>query len=230
MPKICDYNNDSLEIQKILSDIYSINSGELCRLHHSRRDLFKNDPVRKIDGTTEWHNEASTKFHKTFYNHLNSKSGKDIKDWYNRFIAEHVSPWFSESFLYQRSPSFRIHLPNLQAISKWHYDSDKDHGHPLWEINFHVPVTEAYGSNAVWIESIPGLRDYSPIELKVNQYAIFDGNRCTHGNKINKTENTRISFDFRIIPLHLYDKRVILYSATTKKKFAIGEYYELFEK
>jgi hypothetical protein len=199
-------------------------------IHDVRRDLYNNDPVRRLDGTTEWIKEADTKFHKCFYSFLNSDKGSVIFDWYYSFIENCVSGWFDESFLYQKSPSFRIHLPNLQAIQKWHYDSDKDHGHPLWEINFHVPITDCFGSNAIWIESVPGLRDYSPIELNTNQYAIFDGNRCMHGNKLNKTGCTRISFDFRIIPFRSYNKDIIKHSATTKRKFIIGEYYELFEK
>lgn len=230
MFKIYDYKNESLEIQRLLSDVYSVDIEDLKVLHKSRSDLFKNDPVRHTDGTTDWIKEADTKFHKKFYNYLNSNSGLRVQNWYKKFIVENVSPWFTESFIFQKSPSFRIHLPNLQAIQKWHYDSDEDHGHPLWEINFHIPVTEASGTNALWVESIPGLQDFRPIELKTNQYAIFDGNRCTHGNKINDTNHTRISFDFRIMPIRFYDANTKKISATTKRRFAIGGYYELFEK
>ena len=150
------------------------------KIHLDRNDLFSNDPVRKPDGTTEWIDEASTKFHKKFYSFLNSKKSTQFIDWYHSFIRHDVSPWFNESFLYQKTPSFRIHLPNLQAISKWHYDSDKDHGHPLWEINFHIAVTDIFASNAVWIETVPGLKDYSPIVMESGNYTIFDGNRCPH--------------------------------------------------
>tara|TARA_R110000824_G_scaffold84283_7_gene210321 strand:- start:1097 stop:1786 length:690 start_codon:yes stop_codon:yes gene_type:complete len=222
--------DDQDKIREIVADVYGIKIEKLSYLHLHRQDLYKNDPLRFADGTTEWHNEADTLFHKEFYNHLNSKNGKDVKNWYSNFIVNQVSPWFSESFLYQRAPSFRIHLPNLQAIQKWHYDSDVDHGHPLWEINFHIPVTNTFASNAIWIESVPGLKDFSPVELKDGEYTIFDGNRCTHGNKINKTSYTRISFDFRVMPIRLYDENTTKISATTKRRFAIGEYYELYEK
>ncbi len=30
----------------------------------------------------------------------------------------------------------------------------------------------------------------------------FNGNKCSHYNKINKTGKTRLSFDFRILPLN----------------------------
>ena len=214
----------------IVSKAYDVSSDNLSKVHLYRKDLYLDDPARNADGTTSWDNEASTKFHKQFYNFMNSDKSSNFYQWYKNFIFNDVSPWFDESFVYQKSPSFRIHLPNLQAISKWHFDSDNDHRHPLWEINFHIAVTDIFGTNAIWIEPIPGLKNFTPIEMKSGNYAIFDGNRCTHGNKLNTTGNTRISFDFRIIPISRYNKTTQLVSATTNKKFIIGEYYNLFEK
>ena len=51
-------------------------------------------------------------------------------------------------------------------------------------------------------------------------------NKCLHYNKINKTDITRVSFDFRIIPFSKY-KDTDKLSATNKTKFILGEYYML---
>ena len=230
MHRINKWSYQEHDLIGIISKVYNVSKDQLSKIHLHRKDLYLDDPVRNSDGTTEWIDEASTKFHKQFYNFMNSDRSSNFYQWYKNFIYNDVSPWFSESFVYQKSPSFRIHLPDLQAISKWHFDSDDDHRHPLWEINFHVAVTDIFETNSVWIETIPGLKDFTPVEMKKGHYTIFDGNRCTHGNKLNTTGNTRISFDFRVMPISRYNKISPLVSATTNKKFIIGEYYDLFTK
>jgi ectoine hydroxylase-related dioxygenase (phytanoyl-CoA dioxygenase family) len=128
-------------------------------------------------------------------------------------------------------------LPNDRAIHKWHYDSDAEHKHPDWEINFQLALTKMFDSNATWIESIPGIKDYKPMELEVGQFSIFDGNKLTHGNKPNVTNKTRVSMDFRVIPYDKYEQFKCknfcwgesLESVTTSRKFDIGGYYSLYE-
>jgi hypothetical protein len=46
-----------------------------------------------------------------------------------------------------------------------------------------------------------------------------------HGNKPNKTSLTRISFDFRIIPLSKYNPTWNTDSPTSHTKFSLGHYY-----
>jgi len=73
------------------------------------------------------------------------------------------------------------------------------------------------------------LKDFKPIELKKDQYAIFDGNRCTHGNKFNETGKSRITFDFRVLPMNRFDatkKKVSFYG----KEFTPESYYRLIKK
>jgi len=144
---------------------------------------------------------------------------------YDRFVEEEIRPDFGEDFIYQSLPSFRIHLPNDRAIHKWHYDSDEDHMHPHWEINIQVPLTGVFGTNATWLESVPGLGDFHPVEMKYGQYTIFDGNRCKHGNQINTTGVCRVGFDFRVLPISRYDPKELNETATTGRKFIIGDYY-----
>ena len=113
------------------------------------------------------------------------------------------------------------------------YDSDKDHKHPKGEINCLLPITSMRGSNSVWRESSPFKGDFKPFELEEGEMIYWNGNECHHGNKVNKTCHTRVSFDFRVMPNEFYlknivnvkeDKRKI--SATRGTKFMIGSYYK----
>ena len=82
----------------------------------------------------------------------------------------------------------------------------------------------------MWHESIPGMGDWKPLEIDNGQFLIGYLNQCRHGNKINDTGKTRVSFDFRVMPEFAYDENSPLESCTTKQKFIVGEYYEKIER
>ena len=66
-----------------------------------------------------------------------------------------------------------------------------------------------------------------PIIINKNQYQLNYLNQVKHGNIINKSDITRVSIDFRIIPGSLYKYNTIIkQSADMKFKFDIGEYYK----
>ena len=81
----------------------------------------------------------------------------------------------------------------------------------------------------MWLESVPGLGDFKPVEMEVGEYTIFYGNKCAHGNKENKTGKTRVSMDFRVLPYDKYDESSAKSSATAGTKFVLGHYYNLYE-
>lgn len=213
-----NYEKQKFDFVKLVEDLYQ--AKDLSELHLIDPELCGSKKL-------EQKNEAETYFHKVFYDKL--KNWDEIKKVYEDFIKEVIAPQFSKSFLYQAFPSFRVQVPNQTAVSKWHYDNDEDHGHPEWEINFQIPLTKCYDTNCTWIESVPGLEDYRPIEMSVGEYAIFNGNRCRHGNKSNTTGKTRVSFDFRVLPYNRYNKEEKKFSFYGKE-FAPGEYYTLFNK
>lgn len=213
------YSIHAYPFKELIQDLYNVK--QLQKIHIHLKDML---PSNELNFT----NEASTLFHKKFYSKLNS-DWKEFINIYKKFILEEVSKIVTKPFLYQYLPSYRVHLPNYQAIHKWHFDSDKDHKHPEGEINFCVPITQMKGSNSIWIESSPGKKDFKPMSLEYGNYMCFDGNKCTHGNKKNETDNTRISFDFRILPFSKYNKNSSNNSVSTKKRFVIGEYYNLAE-
>ena len=207
------------EVEKI----FWVSQGELHNLHKLRSDLM---PTEKLN----FENETRTDFHSVFYGALNSDKGAGIKAIYEEFIKTVIAPMFGKSFVYQAFPSFRVHIPNDQAIHKWHHDSDESHNHPDWEINFQIALTKMWDSNAMWLESVPGLGDFKPVEMEVGDYTIFYGNKCAHGNKENKTGKTRVSMDFRVLPYDKYDESSAKNSATAGTKFVIGQYYNLYEQ
>tara|TARA_R110001583_G_scaffold173021_1_gene326846 strand:+ start:185 stop:871 length:687 start_codon:yes stop_codon:yes gene_type:complete len=171
-------------------------------------------------------NDTHSKFHNIFYRNMNSY-WPDFHDTWRSFIIEVIKPTFpeEEKIIYQSFPSFRIQYPNSKAIWVWHYDNDGDHGHPLGEINVMIPLTKMFGTNTVWKESISGLADYSPLQLSPGELALWNGNRCKHGNKINETGVTRVSFDIRVLPRKFYKPDYSGKTATTGKSYTIGGYY-----
>ena len=92
-----------------------------------------------------------------------------------------------------------------------------------------------YETNTVWCETAPHRHDYCPIEANSNQFIKFNGNRRHHGNKENKTNQTRFSLDFRILPTK-YTPAIGLFpeifgsSSTKNKKWEEGDYYNMFRK
>jgi len=164
-------------------------------------------------------NDQNTLFHTRFYARMND----EFIQIYERFIKEEITK-FHGDFLYQRSPTFRISLPNNVAVGSFHKDTDFNHH--VDEINFVVPLTRSFNTNTIWVESTPGLADYAPCDLQHGEYLEFDGANLMHGNKINKTSQSRVSFDFRILPSTSYnDIEHSKKSVTQSKTMSIGDYW-----
>lgn len=164
--------------------------------------------------------DQSTGFHERFYDAFD-----DIRALYRRFVDDVVSPIIGEPFCFQRVPTFRVHLPGNVAVGEFH--TDGDYNHPVGERNFWVPLTKAWGTNTVWIETSLGRGDCQPIpQLSPGQFLSFDAVRWRHGNAPNDTGATRVSFDFRCIPLSQYSPSDGC-SVNTKKRLVIGDYFDV---
>jgi hypothetical protein len=191
-------------IKKLKFDIDKYKFRELVSEAFGVDDLeklheFKQNWIKDEYKKLNVHNENTTIFHEEFY----------------------------KNFHYQYLPTFRIHLPfDNQAIHTWHYDSDQLHRHPIGEINIWLPLTRCYRTNTMWIESEPFKLDFKPLEGGYGDFWINNGNVCIHGNKPNITNNTRISFDFRVIPISKYNPRYGENSESHSNKFIVGSYYK----
>ncbi len=145
---------------------------------------------------------------------------------YRRFVKEVIHPLYGEPIVYQARPTFRVHLVGNMAVSEFHKDGD--YNHLPAELNFWVPLTRVFDTNAVWIESEVGAADFKPHELNYGQMLIFKGVALDHGNKSNTTDKTRVSFDFRALP-----KRDFVETGKTtltqKVPLEIGGYYDVIQ-
>jgi len=147
---------------------------------------------------------------------------------YERFIQEVMDPIVGMPFLYQKFPTFRVHLRNNLAVGAFH--NDAQFGHPIGEINYIIPLTDSSGSASVCVKSEPGKGDFKAMKLQVGQLIEFNGNQLIHGNMTNVTGKARVSLDFRILPAHYYQESVASESITLKTKLKEGDYYKRFQK
>ena len=213
------YNTDKYRFRELVSELFQVD--DLEKIHEDKSDWVR-DEYKKLNV----HNENTTDFNEIFYKRLNDNWTELYKS-YDDFIHTEIVPIFNEKFHYQYLPSFRVHLPyENQAIHTWHSDSDQLHKHPKGEINIWLPLTKCYGTNTMWIESEPFKLDFKPLEGDYGNFWTNEGNVCMHGNKPNLTNITRISFDFRIIPLSKYDPNFKESSNDKLNKFLLGGYYK----
>jgi hypothetical protein len=177
-------------------------------------------------------NDTSTDYHKMYYK---SPLYKEMIDIYDNFIVNNILPIFKEDIVVQKEPSFRICLPDNTALGKCTTDTDKniiglhcdgDYNHPPEEINFMLSITGQEGTNSCYIESQPNKGDFFPVKMNQGEYVSFYGNKCRHYNMLNDTGKTRISIDFRVIPLSKY-KETDSVAVHSNRKFAIGDYYRI---
>jgi len=215
-----NYDIEKYNFSKIVKELFVCDT--LHKLHNKLPSDIQYKELHKIG------EDNKTWFHKTFYKPIN-EGDSNFQRLYDKFIVEVISKFINEkNFLYQKTPTFRVHAPENIAVGGWHRDSD--YNHPTEEINFIVPLTKAYGTNTIWAESVPGLKDFRPFIMDVGDIVQFDGNKCVHGNKANTTGVTRVSFDFRVIPFSVYKPDPSLKSIVVGKKFLMGDYYALYQE
>ena len=164
--------------------------------------------------------DQNTVYHKHFYDNIRDTEFYFI---FNSFIDDVVRPIFKEKIIYQRIPTFRVHQPNNLAVAEYH--RDKDYSHSEHEVNFFVPLTNSYDTTTIWVESSYGKGDYSPMNAKNGYIVMWDGANCRHGNKVNITDKSRVSIDFRVLPFSKYVDGGLV-STSNKTKMTLGEYWK----
>ena len=213
------YNTAKYRFRELVSELFQVD--ELEKIHKNKSEWVRDEYKRMTINE-----ENTTDFHDTFYKKLND-NWTDLYESYDKFIHDEIVPIMDEKFHYQYLPSFRVQLPDEnQAVHTWHCDSDPLHKHPKGEINIWLPLTRCYGTNTMWIESEPFKLDFQPLEGDYGNFWTNNGNVCMHGNKPNVTSVTRMSFDFRIIPLSKYNPNYSVTSANHSNKFVVGGYYK----
>jgi len=188
----------------------------------------------------EIENDTKTEFHKKFYN---SPYYNEFLEIYYSLVREEVLPIFNcddNEFIVQKDPAFRIHLPNNTALGfrpnmndpedKIGLHCDADYNHQEGEINFMLTLSGQKGANSCFVETAPGSDNYKSLDMEYGQFISFYGNKCRHYNIKNNTGISRLSIDFRIMPISKYDNTYEKSSIHGKRKFLIGGYYISMKK
>jgi len=109
-------------------------------------------------------------------------------------------------YRYQTFPTINIVRPGDCSTDP---HCDMAQGHSVGTISYHVPLTAAFGTNALHVESRPGREDWHPLEARSPGLGFqFDGARCLHFGLKNTTDRTRVSLNFRIAITRAPDRYV----------------------
>lgn len=241
MHNIYDNPPDFNFIEEHYKLLYNISG--LDKIHETIKYLPEKDleffqvPVQKFGVS-----DRSSVFIKDFYNFVDKDPtfNKVYESFINSFLKKLLC---TDQLVVQRTPNIRFHLPGFSNIgyienNKNKYPdligihTDSEFGHPLNEINVIIALTDMFGTNSIYYESLPDsgtdIYDYKNLELKKEQIYIGNLNKCNHYNKINSTNVSRVSLDFRVLKLSDYQNNTTAgTSVSANKKFTIGDYYTL---
>lgn len=189
-------------------------------------DLSKLHEIREYERFIR-ENDQSSMWHKKFYELI--REDEAFNDNYIPFLRDIIKPRFNEEIVYQKIPTFRVHLPNNISVGEYH--KDKNYRDEVWaekvkETNYYLPFTKAYEGNTIWAESEEDKGDFKPMNCEYGECYEWDASNLMHGNKDNSTPDTRVSVDFRIIPKSRYrdsGQKTI----NTNTEFKIGSYYSV---
>ena len=163
--------------------------------------------TRATDQASAWHARFYDRFDR--WRHV-----------YDAFVADVIGPLLGEPIYYQSVPTFRVHLDHNVAVGEFH--TDGQYHHPAGERTFWLPLTPACGTNSVWIEADDGTA--YPVTAEPGEVAVFDAVNRRHGNRLNDTGRTRVSMDFRCLPVRRYRPSPHR-SVNAGLPFAPGGYY-----
>jgi len=221
-----EYNkNDFRFYEYFRNHLSNIGVDEMEQLHKKLpKDFMPNKKVNVQD-------DQDLKIYEYLYSidrgySLKSSEGKgDFLKECEKFVQMLSKDVFCEDLVYQAKPTLRVHFHNNLAVGGFH--RDRDYNHPIEEINIWVPITRAYETCTIWIETAFNNNDFKPISVNYGEFIIFDSG-LKHGNHINRTGISRLSFDLRVIPLSKWNSvKLSGTSIDQNKSFEIGDYYEM---
>ena len=210
-----NYNNNRYDFRPFAIGCFKTEKLNMVHENNPTYGIFK-----------EFGPDVQTWYHKTFYKYLKTE-GEKMQKMYDDLIKDVTLPYLGlKEALVQKFPSFRIQLPGNKAVAKMHNDNSL--GHPIGEVNFTYSFTDMYDTNTIYIEEMPRSKMFVPMNMKANNNICFNGNLCMHYNEINDTGKSRMSMDYRILPLE-YKPKEDVYSHSTNQKFVDGGYYKLIK-
>jgi hypothetical protein len=202
---VVSYSNAEYEFPTAVADLLGVEP-DLSRL---RPDQPVSVRVRADDQKLPWHSAFYANFAR-------------LAPLYRKFVTGVVAEVLPGPFYYQAVPTFRVHLPGNLAVGEFH--TDRRFGHPNGEITFWVPLTPAFGTNSLLVETGLGTGRFDPVIAGPGQVFVFDAGNLEHGNVLNDTGATRASFDFRCLPVERYEPTAAT-TVNTGMRFEPGDYY-----
>jgi len=140
-----------------------------------------------------------------------------FKEPYDRLCRKIIGDKFAGRAAHQRVPSVRIQMPGQSSVN-YHTDEWYGHGHDVQ--NFWAPLTPVSGTNSLYVcdeqtslrvtdkirterRSIEEINQLArgacrPLTMTFGQIYHFNSH-VIHGTEPNQTDQTRLSFDFRIL-------------------------------
>jgi len=195
---------------------YSINDYDFRSIICDYLNLSQLDNIF-LDQEITRENNQSTEYHKRFYYSLDNDNR--LKSLYDDFISKVVKDLFNEEIIYQVTPTFRLQA--IDNVSVFAFHKDTEYGHSDKTINFFLPITKCYDTNALWVESGSS---FEPMECDYGDLITFDAVNLLHGNKVNKTGKSRISLDFRVMKMVDYCK-TSKQTLSKNRRLILGDYY-----
>ena len=205
--RVVEYDAGAYDFAGVVARVLQVERSELATLHtlpRSREVLQRcsRRTARKTN-TKALREPWGSLFDAEQAAHNDRRVGFDAL--FHRFVREVIEPAVvaeagaaAAPLYYERRAMLRLNLPFADRTGIGMH-CDAEFGHPVTELNFWVPLTDAFGSNSLWVESAPMKGDFRPVTLKVGQMLRFWGNQCRHFNQPNATASTRVSFDFRVL-------------------------------
>ncbi|OGT44656.1 MAG: hypothetical protein A3F42_08040 [Gammaproteobacteria bacterium RIFCSPHIGHO2_12_FULL_37_34] len=173
----------------------------------------------------------------TFFYETNAQFIKTLHEFIHHILYKKI---IKLPFLFQATPTFRIHCPNSANAEFFpHFHTDLALGHPPYEINLWIPLTEKRSGHGFYLATvensnkiarfidydIPSLMDDTvfrnqhylafckpklfEINVEKGWGLMFDG-RCFH-TAMPISDHTRISIDFRIVLQEDFVKAELIY-------------------
>ena len=203
--KYFEYDTEVYPFKKIIESLFGCETKDL----HKYIGNFKE---------FERSNDQNTLAHKVFYANYKDKIFKTYKS----FVENEIKNIIKVPFYYQIIPTFRIGLPGNKFVGEYHKDSF--YNHQSYEVNFNLGISGYKGNAALRSEKKPNTKEFVILECPYGKIFSFDHIDCLHGSEINASQETMVSFDFRIAIESLYFKKDVS-SVNIKKSFAPGEYF-----
>ena len=203
-------------------NIYYGESSKLIResfISHIKNSIIKNNQSKSFLNLEDLHEifeehqellqkgtDQSTIFHKAIYSSFDDPNYcfTEFCVNYRKLSLEVLvilkdQTGYKGEWAIQRFPTIRIQFPNNLSVFEFHRDSN--YSHPIGEINCFYAINKCYQSSALQVERNLGFEDYVPLNLNPGQYALLNTSIYKHGDILNETNKTRISMDFRFIPI-----------------------------